>query len=770
MEENSIDSIYENINTKHKYKIIINNLLKITKSEHCCICYNVEIFSNNISRSRDSSNDDKIKYTSQYLTSSSNYCNYNGILNYLNIDLLSDVIFFNNVIDYKINTLFNNRLKNILVIPLSCENQGVVGHIFVCNSEHGYNNDLIENNEIKIISSICSLMIDNFTIHEKYRNINKTNEDSIINNMYVANVMHEIRNPLNSIIGSIDVLDNGGMNKNQLETLEIMQASSLTLLSLINNMLDISSIHAKKLKFYLLECNIKNIIESSYNITKQGKREEVSFNINYDKNMTFNIISDPQRLKQIIINLLSNAFKFTHTGSITIKVSKATSDDIIKYNLFDANFVCEKLNKTNTRRNINKPKQNKQSVCIYLKIEVIDTGIGIKEEDRAKIFKSFCQVDSSKTKQYDGTGLGLAICNGLCKNLNGIIDFKNNKVGCNFYFIIPVETQSIQKEEIEYSKLISKKILLIDNDVNNLINFQKVLDTYEITFQNCTTATHAMQSYICNIKYSFDFYIINVNVEDINFNTLISSIRENDKNCYIIAIMNKEDNKQLDTYYDYVIEYPYTEHKIINTIYDAILEHEKISKSSNSASDTEEHDVMKIDVKKINKNLYINNKITPNSERHNNLIFNNFNINIMIVEDDSRNQKVINMILNSLGYYNIIILNNGSNAIKYVKKNNKCKIKKSKTTGKFINHSYYDLIIMDIYMAGMNGYEASKEIGLLFSKRKYRPKIVALTASTNHEERNFYLSDRVIDNFITKPATRLVIGEVLKKIKETHTV
>jgi signal transduction histidine kinase/DNA-binding NarL/FixJ family response regulator len=233
---------------------------------------------------------------------------------------------------------------------------------------------------------------------------------------FLANMSHEIRTPLNAILGFADLLRRGGDEETEIERkecLETIHASGTHLLNLINDILDLSKIESGQLTMESLRCSVSEVIAEVVSVLRVSAQSKgLALEVAYVGPIPATIATDPSRLRQLLMNLIGNAIKFTEDGGVRVVTQLAEDGD--------------------------GPK---------LRIEVIDTGIGIAPEKLACIFDPFVQADSSVTRRFGGTGLGLAICNRLAKALGGQITVSSTS-GQGSVFAVEIDPGPIDGVEM----------------------------------------------------------------------------------------------------------------------------------------------------------------------------------------------------------------------------------------------------------------------------------------------------------------------------------
>lgn len=244
----------------------------------------------------------------------------------------------------------------------------------------------------------------------------KTKESAISANraksVFLASMSHEIRTPLNGIIGMTEILSQSDLSDHQKEVLTDIDTSSHTLLTLLNDILDLSKIESGHLQLSLIETDIREVVyQSMILFQSKATSKQLELNINLDERIPPRIMVDDHRIKQIIMNLVSNAVKFTHEGHISVDVDY---------------------------------QESTTQKSVFLTFRVTDTGVGIERDKLNTIFEPFTQEDEGISRQFGGTGLGLAICRQLVAMMGGKLTATSSKgMGTSFEFSIEVEVLPI---------------------------------------------------------------------------------------------------------------------------------------------------------------------------------------------------------------------------------------------------------------------------------------------------------------------------------------
>ena len=595
-----------------------------------------------------------------------------------------------------VNLLEESNFKSVLLVQeiKSCamhpiivngEYTGFVGFDFVTSYWTDEANNVIL---LKVFSQILAnlyrkVALERTLVAEKEKAFNA----SLAKSQFLANMSHEIRTPLNGVLGFSELLEQTNLDAVQKQYIDSIKTSGKSLLGIINDILDFSKIEAGRLDLDLTEVSPIHIVEEVADLMKiLASQKGLEFLLDVPLSLPQKALFDPLRIKQVLVNILHNAIKFTASGTVTLQLTY--QDTSIGRGLFH--------------------------FCIK------DTGIGIKEEDRHKLFKAFSQADNTTTRRFGGTGLGLIISNLLVSKMNGKIDFESTYgLGSNFFFT--VETQVIDEGvlfESDDQGIISA--LLVDDHEGNLQILHRHFNYLGIRADLCSHATQAIQKLTHDSTYGAVF--IDCTMPDISGVELVNLIRNRLKFSArmlpIVLMCADQPSEEMKANLgakgiQYVINKPIKPSELKDTL-KKLLRHEA------------ETQVVE-DKPKLGEDLK------------------DISATVVIAEDNKTSMLLMRTILKKwLPQAQIIEATNGIEAFQA-----------------FVDYQP-DLILMDVQMPEMDGLETTRVIRDYEEKSKKQPIVIALTAGALKEEEQRCFESGM-DAFLTKPVQQTELVEIFVK-------
>ena len=330
---------------------------------------------------------------------------------------------------------------------------------------------------------------------------------------FLARMSHEIRTPMNGVIGMSELLQATELTPRQLHLSQTIAHSAEALLQIINDILDFSKVEAGKLELERIEFGLRETVEQAIEIcAARAHAKGLELICAIDPAVPAKVNSDPTRLRQILINLVGNAIKFTEAGEVTVRV-KALGDDGL------------------------------------LRFEVVDTGIGIAEDVQSEIFSPFSQADTFTTRKYGGTGLGLAICRELATLMGGQIGV-HSKVGVGSTFWLEVRLEPAVEAVLTFTRLprmrlVDLRALIVDDNASNRVVLSEHLQSWGVEVCAVESSVAALKLLETDTESSFDLALLDDQMPGMDGIELAGLIRQNARLSGMrLVMLTKRDNHE----------------------------------------------------------------------------------------------------------------------------------------------------------------------------------------------------------------------------------
>ena len=531
---------------------------------------------------------------------------------------------------------------------------------------------------------------------------------SKVKSEFLANMSHEIRTPMNGILGFIKLLRKSKPSREQMEYIDTIEKSANNLLSIINDILDISKLEAGKIKLKGVDYNLRECIEDAISLLAPSAHEkQINLVSMIYNDVPLRLQGDVTKVRQIVINLVSNAIKFTEQGNVVIRTMLEDEyDDTVK-----------------------------------IKISVADTGIGINNKDIHRLFNTFEQIDSSPTRKFSGTGLGLAISKTLAELMEGEIGVDSvSGEGSTFWFTFAhnktpsSRIENRESYEMESNPIRGFRALFYDSNNEAALATRHILDSWGLKTTKVTTIEELLQEITTSeTTIPYDIIILGLNYDEAQqdlFAEYIENIRNRTRS-YVVCLVNSANTKTLSRIRQQgaheCLTKPVRYKELFNSLCRRLAPNVNLFPFKHEADPLHGH---------------IPLDDSPSATESSSTAPELNALNILVAEDHKINAKLIHTILTHMGAL-VTVVETGKMAVEAA------------------TQKIFDLILMDIHMPEMNGVEATKQIRGTVPDGDRVP-IFALTADAMPDDQQAFFNAGM-NEVIIKPIDEYQLLQMILK-------